>query len=70
MRKPDDSSLDAADLRAVEERARSLLDRADAWDQYPVPIDDFLAAAKVELAPTSIFDADAILAYIRGAPSP
>jgi len=64
--KPDDSSLDPDDLRAVEGRARKLLDRASAWDRFPVPIDDILAAANVRLAPTSIFDPIAILDYLRG----
>ena len=66
MTKPDDSSLDPEDLRAVEERARQLLDRASAWDRFPVPIDDVLAAANVRLAPTSLFDPAAILGYLRG----
>ncbi len=66
MTKPDDSSLDPEDLRAVEERARHLLDRASAWDRFPVPIDDVLAAANVRLAPTSLFDPVAILGYLRG----
>lgn len=65
MTKPDDSSLDPEDLRAVEQRARSLLDRAGAWDRFPVPIDDILAAAEVQLAPSSIFDPVAILSYIK-----
>jgi hypothetical protein len=64
--KPDDSSLDPEDLRAVEKRARQLLDRASAWDRFPVPIDDLLAAANVRLAPTSLFDPAAILGYLRG----
>jgi hypothetical protein len=64
--KPDDSSLDPEDLRAVEERAHRLLDRANAWDRFPVPIDDILAAANVKLAPTSLFDPVAILEYIKG----
>lgn len=64
MTKPDDSSLDPDDLRAVEERARHLLDRANAWDRFPVPIDDILAAAKVRVAPTTIFDPVAILRYV------
>ena len=51
MTKSDDSSLDPDDLRTVEERARQLLDRADAWDRYPVPTNDILAAAKVQVAP-------------------
>ena len=63
--KSDDSSLDPEDLRAVEERARSLLNRADAWDRFPLPIDDILAAAKVQVAPASIFDAAGILDYVR-----
>ncbi len=66
MTKPDDSSLDPEDLRAVEARARRLLDRADAWNRFPVPIEDILSAAKVQVAPTSAFDADSILAYLKG----
>jgi Zn-dependent peptidase ImmA (M78 family) len=65
MTKPDDSSLDPDALRAVEERARKLLDRASAWDQYPTPIEDILAAAQIELAPTSMFDPVRIVSYIR-----
>jgi hypothetical protein len=64
--KPDDSSLDPDDLRIVEERAHRLLDCAGVWDRFPVPIDDILAAAKVQVAPTSVFDAASILAYMRG----
>jgi Zn-dependent peptidase ImmA (M78 family) len=63
--KPDDSSLDPEDLRAIEARARQLLDRAAAWDRFPTPIDDILAAARVRVAPTSIFDATSILAYLK-----
>ena len=66
MTKPDDSTLDPEDLRAVEEQAHRLLDRADAWNRYPVPVDDILAAAKVRLAPTSAFDPAAIISYLRG----
>ncbi len=66
MARPDDSSLDPEDLGAVEEQASRLLDRADAWERFPVPIDDLLAAAKVRLAPTSAFDAAAILGYLVG----
>ena len=66
MTKPDDSSLDPNDLRMVEERARRLLDHADAWERFPVPIDDILAAAKVQVAPTSVFDVAAIIAYAKG----
>ena len=54
MTKSDDSSLDPDDLRTVEERARQLLDRADAWDRYPVPTNDILAAAKVQVAPRPV----------------
>ena len=66
MTRPDDSTLDPEDLRAVEEQAHRLLDRADAWDRYPVPVDDILSAARVRLAPTSAFDGDAIVSYLRG----
>lgn len=66
MTKPDDSTLDPPDLRAVEEQAFRLLDRADAWDRYPVPVDDILSAANVRVAATSAFDPLAILSYLTG----
>ena len=66
MTRPDDSALDPGELRAVEEQAHRLLDRADAWDRYPVPVDDILSAAEVRLAPTSAFDAATIVSYLKG----
>lgn len=63
--KPDDSSLDPHDLIAIERRAAHLLDRADAWDRYPAPIDDLLAAANVTVATHSAFNPASILAYIK-----
>ena len=65
MTRPDDSTLDSEDLRAVEKQAHRLLDRADAWDRYPVPVDDILSAAEVRLTPTSAFDAAAIVSYLK-----
>ena len=65
MTKPDDSSLEPGDLRVVEERARRLLDRTDAWHRYPIPIDDILVGAKVQVAPTSAFDRDTLLSYVK-----
>ena len=65
MTKADDSTLNPDDLRAVEERARKLLDRADAWGTLPTPIEDILASAQIQVAPTSLFDPAHILAYIR-----
>ena len=66
MTKPDDSSLQPHELVAVEERARALLDKADAWDRYPIPIDDLLDAANVSVAPHSAFDAGNLLQYLKG----
>lgn len=66
MTRADDSSLDAEQRRAVEERARSLLDRAAAWDRFPTPIEDLLAAAEIQVAPSSAFNPAQILAYLRG----
>lgn len=65
MTKPDDSTLDPDGLRAVEERARKLLDRASAWDRFPTPIEDIVAAAHLQVAPSSVFDPSRILAYVR-----
>jgi hypothetical protein len=64
--KADDSSLDPEDRRAVEERARQLLDRASAWDRFPVPLEDILAAANVRVAQTSLFDPLAVIEYLAG----
>lgn len=67
MAKADDSSLDPAQLRAVEERARQILDRADGWNRFPTPVDDVLAAAKLKVAPAGgAFDPRLILAYLQG----
>lgn len=65
MTKADDSSLDPEERRAVEERARDLLDRASAWGVFPTPIDDIVAAANLKVAPKSIFDLQAIAAYLK-----
>jgi hypothetical protein len=63
--KADDSSLNPEDLHFVEGRGRQLLDRASAWECFPTPIDDLLAAAKLKVAPTSAFDPRAILTFLR-----
>ena len=65
MIKPDDSRLDPSELRAVEDRARKLLDRASAWGTLPTPIEDILEEARLQIAPTSIFDPARILAFIN-----
>ncbi|MGF1628692.1 MAG: ImmA/IrrE family metallo-endopeptidase [Kiloniellaceae bacterium] len=64
--KPDDSTLSQHDLLAIERRAAHLLDRADAWDRYPVPIDDLLAAANVKVAAHNLFNPASVLAYLKG----
>lgn len=65
MAKANDNGLSFDDLRVIERRARRLLDRADAWNRFPVPIGEILAAANVRVAPTNAFDPATILAYIR-----
>ena len=65
MTKSDDASLDADQLRAVEQRARRILDRASAWNRFPTPVEDIVAAAHLRLAPTSIFDPERILAFVK-----
>lgn len=62
----DDSTLSRHDLQIIEARAHRLLSEADAWNRFPVPIDDILAAAKVTVASHSMFDAANILAYLKG----
>lgn len=63
--KPDDSSLDPSDLIAVEKRAKNFLDRANGWGVFPTPVDDLMAAAKLQVAPKSAFDPLAFLAYVK-----
>ncbi|MCW5696318.1 MAG: ImmA/IrrE family metallo-endopeptidase [Bauldia sp.] len=63
--KADDSGLDPDQRRAVEQRARQLLDRAAAWDRLPTPVDDLLEAAKLRTAPISAFDQGVVERYIR-----
>lgn len=65
MAKSDDSSLSPDQLRAVEKRARQLLNRASVWERFPTPIEDILAAAKLQVAPVSIFDPARILAFVK-----
>jgi len=64
--KADDCSLDPSQLRAVEERARALLNRAEVWDRLPTPIDDILSAANLRVERKSLHDADGFLAYLIG----
>ena len=59
----DDRSLSRHELEQVEKAATALLHRADAWGVVPVPIDDILSAAKLRVAPYSLFDPRAIAAY-------
>jgi hypothetical protein len=65
MIKPDDSSLTADDLRIIQQRARDILNRASAWDRFPTPIEDILDAARLKVAPHSIFDPDGIIAFVK-----
>lgn len=65
MTKADDSSLDPERLRAVEGRAKNLLDRADAWSRFPTPVNDLIGAANLKVATHGIFDPAVIMAYIQ-----
>lgn len=65
MTRPDDSSLEPHDLQAVESRARLLLDRADAWDRFPTPVEDIVAAANLRVAPKGVFDPASFLAFVK-----
>lgn len=65
MPRPDDSTLPLEDLRAVEQRASDMLHRAAAWNVFPTPVDDILAAANLRVAPKSAFDLRAMMDYVR-----
>ncbi len=66
MTKADDCSLDPEQRRAVELRAKQLLDRAAAWNVFPTPIEALLDAAKLKVAPTKAFDPARIMTYLQG----
>jgi Zn-dependent peptidase ImmA (M78 family) len=63
--KPDDSSLLAAELRAVEARAKLSLDKAAAWGRFPTPVNDIVAAANLRVASKGLFDPAALLEFAR-----
>lgn len=63
--KPDDSSLDPADLVIVEGRAKLFLERADAWGVFPTPVDQLMSAANLTVAPKSAFDPAAFLEFVK-----
>lgn len=65
MVKPDDSSLDDSAQRAVEERARLILNRASAWGRFPTPVEDIVESAHLRVAPSSAFDPRNLLAYVQ-----
>lgn len=65
MIRPDDSRLSAEDLRVIERRARDILNRASAWNRFPTPIDDILAAANLRVTSHSIFDPKRIVAFVE-----
>jgi Zn-dependent peptidase ImmA (M78 family) len=65
MIKPDDRTLTPEDLRIIEKRARDILNRAAAWNRFPTPVEDILAAARLKVAPHSIFDVKGIMAYLE-----
>ncbi len=64
MPRSDDSTLDEAGRRAVEARAKAALDRAGAWDRYPTPVDDVVAAANLKVAVSSAFDLNHIMSFL------
>jgi hypothetical protein len=63
--RPDDRNLSNEQRAQVEQRALSLLHRADAWGRIPVPVEDILGAAKLRVAPFSIFDPLSIKEYAK-----
>lgn len=67
MRKPDDSSLTASELKTVEKHAKLALDKASGWGTFPTPVDDVLAAARLRVAPRSAFDMRRLYEYAKQA---
>jgi Zn-dependent peptidase ImmA (M78 family) len=65
MPRPDDSTLPVDDLRSVERRAAEMLSHAGAWNVFPTPVDEILAAANLRVAPKSAFDIRAMVEYVK-----
>jgi hypothetical protein len=65
--KADDSSLTPEQLLTVRSTARLLLDKGDAWEVYPTPVDQLLGAAGLQLSTVSAFDESSMRRYLREA---
>ncbi|RPJ87599.1 MAG: ImmA/IrrE family metallo-endopeptidase [Acidobacteria bacterium] len=49
MSRPDDHTVTASELSAIRERADFLLREACAYGRFPTPVDDIVAAAKLQM---------------------
>lgn len=65
MTKADDSSLTPEEYAAVRRSAIELLNKGNAWDRLPTPVDELLEAANLKSAPVSAFDMGVVERYAR-----
>lgn len=67
--KPDDSTLPDDSLRTVQKYADLLLRKASAYGRFPTPVDDLLAAAKLEIARESALATIGLDGFYRRLPN-
>jgi hypothetical protein len=69
MSRPDDGSLDAAQMANVQRHADRLLREAGAYGRFPTPVADLLAAAKLTVVEDELLDEGLLRRFMRKARS-
>ena len=67
MLRPDDSNLTQQELQTVQKQADLLLLKAAAYGQFPTPIDDLMAAAKLVVVDDELLDEALLHRFLKKA---
>ena len=65
MSRPDDHTVTAAELAAIRDRADTLLREACAYGRFPTPVDDIVAAAKLQMERDASLDVNYLTKMYR-----
>ena len=69
MIRPDDSLLSASQLATVRRHADLLLRDASAFERFPTPVDDLMAAAKLTIVDDEVLNENFLRQFIKKAKS-
>lgn len=67
--KADDCTISEFDQKTIRKQADLLLRRADAYDRFPTPIQDIVAAAELEVEAELVFDEQGLGELYRSLPN-